>query len=136
MDTRTTISRRALRFVLVGILAVGLLAGVACTEETGDPADTAEPAAQEPDTPGMVDEDDIDEGPPVSDDAEEPVADRSEGDLLVDEICTRCHSRTRVDMVAGRDRAGWEQTVERMIRNGASMTDAEKATIIDYLSGE
>ena len=62
----------------------------------------------------------------------EGAEERSEGDLLVDARCTRCHSRTRVDAVQ-KDRAGWEATIDRMVTNGAELTDEERAKIIEYL---
>jgi cytochrome c5 len=56
-----------------------------------------------------------------------------DGEALVAERCTVCHSAERID-AAEKDEAGWTETVERMIGNGAVLTDEEKAAVIEYLS--
>ena len=50
--------------------------------------------------------------------------------------CTMCHSLDYITMHAEvLDRAGWEKTVGKMINvMGAPINDADKQTIIDYLS--
>ena len=55
-----------------------------------------------------------------------------DGEALVAERCTVCHSRERID-AADKDEAGWTTTVERMIGNGAVLSDEEKAAVIAYL---
>lgn len=57
----------------------------------------------------------------------------SDGAALVTERCTRCHTRDRID-AATHDRAAWEATVARMRGKGARLTDAEAASVVDYLT--
>jgi thiosulfate/3-mercaptopyruvate sulfurtransferase len=57
----------------------------------------------------------------------------SDGEKLVKERCTVCHSLDRVDK-AKKDKAGWEKTVNQMIGKGAELNDAERQAVIDYLS--
>ncbi len=59
--------------------------------------------------------------------------DASDGNSLIDDRCTVCHSRTRIDE-AGYDRTGWQGLVERMVRYGAKLSEEEQATLIEYLS--
>jgi cytochrome c5 len=60
-----------------------------------------------------------------------------DGNALVEERCTVCHSRDRVDnkKASGADRASWEATVDRMITHGAQLDDAEREAVIEYLVG-
>jgi cytochrome c5 len=55
-----------------------------------------------------------------------------DGNALVDERCTVCHSRERIDQ-AVKDEAGWTETVDRMIGHGAQLSDEERAAVIQYL---
>ena len=52
---------------------------------------------------------------------------------LVKNKCTVCHTADRITQ-AKKDRAAWEKTVTRMRANGAVLTDAEAAQVIDYLT--
>jgi cytochrome c5 len=65
--------------------------------------------------------------PASSDEAATP-----DGKALVEARCTICHNIGRIDE-ATHDRAGWEETVDRMIKTGARLTDAERKAVIDYL---
>jgi thiosulfate/3-mercaptopyruvate sulfurtransferase len=56
-----------------------------------------------------------------------------DGETLVSERCTACHGLDRVHK-ARKDKAGWEETVDRMIRKGAKLNDSERQAVIDYLS--
>ena len=56
-----------------------------------------------------------------------------DGKALVRTRCTVCHSTDRIHR-ATFDRAGWERTVDRMIRTGARLDDAEHAAVLDYLA--
>ena len=56
-----------------------------------------------------------------------------DGNALVNERCTVCHSRDRIDN-ATHDRAGWQATVDRMISYGAQLNADERQAVIDYLS--
>jgi len=55
-----------------------------------------------------------------------------DGNALVDERCTVCHDRGRIDS-KDKDEAGWTATVDRMIGNGAQLNDDERQAVIDYL---
>ncbi len=55
-----------------------------------------------------------------------------DGNALVDERCTSCHTRDRVDE-EHMDEAGWTATVDRMIGYGADLDSAERQAVIDYL---
>jgi cytochrome c5 len=57
-----------------------------------------------------------------------------DGTALVQALCTTCHTTERID-TARYDRAGWEQTVDRMIKTGAHLTDAQRKAVVDYLAG-
>jgi hypothetical protein len=56
-----------------------------------------------------------------------------DGDMLVNERCTVCHTRERIDD-ADKDRDGWASTVDRMIGYGAELNDQEREAVIDYLA--
>jgi|GEM_PF-751044 len=55
-----------------------------------------------------------------------------DGNALIDERCTVCHTRERIDM-QDKDEAGWTQTVDRMISYGAQLDEAERQAVINYL---
>lgn len=52
---------------------------------------------------------------------------------LVDSKCAMCHTLDRV-YTANKTQAEWEATLDRMKTNGLVVTDAEYASILDYLS--
>ncbi|MCZ7543762.1 MAG: ABC transporter substrate-binding protein [Anaerolineae bacterium] len=56
-----------------------------------------------------------------------------DGEALVAERCTVCHTIDRIE-AAEKDEAGWTETVDLMIGNGAELNDAERAAVIDYLA--
>lgn len=56
-------------------------------------------------------------------------------ETLLDTRCAECHALSRVTGVK-KDRAGWEATVERMVRNGARLSEEEKAVLVDYLASK
>jgi len=56
-----------------------------------------------------------------------------DGPAIVQTRCVVCHPAERIDG-ARHDRAGWEQTVDRMIKTGVSLTEAERKAVIDYLA--
>jgi len=58
-----------------------------------------------------------------------------EGATLVQKRCTICHTIERI-VQADLDRSGWESTVDVMIDKGATLNDAERTAIIDYLAGK
>jgi hypothetical protein len=66
---------------------------------------------------------------------EEPGGDTSatlDGDTLVSERCTVCHSRDRID-AKDEDEAGWTAIVDRMISYGAQLNAEERDAVIQYL---
>jgi mono/diheme cytochrome c family protein len=56
-----------------------------------------------------------------------------EGRALLEERCTVCHTLDRVER-SQKSREEWVSTVARMVENGAQLTDAERAVLIDYLA--
>lgn len=62
--------------------------------------------------------------------AEQPAID---GETLLEERCSECHSLTRVTNQE-MTRAEWEQTVTRMVEMGAQLSDEEKTVLVDYLA--
>ncbi len=68
---------------------------------------------------------------PVESDATVPETDSDR--VLVESKCSQCHALDRV-WDASMDRSGWETTVRRMEANGLSISDEERARIVDYLS--
>lgn len=55
------------------------------------------------------------------------------GEALVAAKCGTCHGIAQVNN-AKYSRGIWESTVERMVLAGMTVTDQEKAQIIDYLA--
>lgn len=56
-----------------------------------------------------------------------------DGEALVSEKCSQCHSIDRVD-AAVKSEAEWQSTVERMERNGLEVTAEERDTIVQWLA--
>jgi hypothetical protein len=56
-----------------------------------------------------------------------------DGQALVAERCTVCHSAARIDSLH-LDEASWTQIVNQMIAFGAQLNDQEKAAVIAYLT--
>ncbi|MBN1815479.1 MAG: hypothetical protein JXA14_26840 [Anaerolineae bacterium] len=56
-----------------------------------------------------------------------------DGQVLLQERCATCHDLVRVTG-AKKDRAGWAQSVDRMIGKGAQLSDEERVVLIDYLA--
>jgi mono/diheme cytochrome c family protein len=53
---------------------------------------------------------------------------------LAAERCSACHSTDRICQKLGnRTPEVWQQTVQRMVSNGAKLTEAEAKTVADYL---
>jgi mono/diheme cytochrome c family protein len=59
-----------------------------------------------------------------------------DGNALVDERCTVCHTRDRIDSerTEGLDQAQWGEIVDDMIGKGAQLNDEERAAVIEYLA--
>jgi len=103
-----------------------------------DPTATPEPsptATAEPDTPTpepTVEPTSTVEPSPTSESSgEEPAV--AEGETLLQERCTVCHTLARVES-AQKTRDAWASTVDRMIGYGAQLSDAERTVVIDYLA--
>ncbi len=62
-----------------------------------------------------------------------PPAGSSDPASLVKTRCTVCHGIERVD-AAHHDRVAWQATVDRMRGKGAKLSDAEAASVVDYLT--
>jgi hypothetical protein len=62
---------------------------------------------------------------------EQPVS--IDGETLLQDRCTECHSVSRVTN-ASKSSDEWEDTVVRMIAHGANLNDEEQAALIDYLA--
>ena len=60
----------------------------------------------------------------------------TDGASLVDSKCGSCHSVDWVTGASAETRADWEGTVERMEAKGLTVTDEERATILEYLETE
>jgi len=52
---------------------------------------------------------------------------------LFESKCSACHSTDRPKSKK-KDKAEWEQTVQRMKKNGAKLTDDEVKAIVEYLA--
>ena len=56
-----------------------------------------------------------------------------DGATLLETRCSVCHGVDRTTSLT-KTADEWEQTVTRMIGNGAQLTDAEKAVLVEYLA--
>jgi len=57
-----------------------------------------------------------------------------DGKKLLEERCSVCHNLDHVYKHKRVDKAHWKKTVDRMIRKGANLNDAERDAVIEYLS--
>ena len=55
------------------------------------------------------------------------------GKVLLETRCTVCHTLERVQKKKAA-RAGWEKTVDHMIKKGAKLDDAEREAVMEYLT--
>jgi cytochrome c5 len=119
-------------------------------EETEPPQPTATPEAtevvptEEP-TPEPTEPEpsptEPEPSPTVSPEPDEPTATAeptteppgAEGEVLLEERCTACHTLDRVER-AQKTQEEWVTTVERMIGLGAQLSESEKTTLVDYLA--
>jgi competence protein ComEA len=56
-----------------------------------------------------------------------------EGKDTVMRLCVRCHS-PNIILASGQDRIGWENTITKMVRLGATGDDEDFSDIADYLT--
>lgn len=62
-------------------------------------------------------------------------ADTPSGQELATGRCTKCHNLGRVcRKLTTYDQEGWTTNVDRMVRKGAKVGEAEKAILISYLA--
>jgi cytochrome c5 len=106
--SRNRIGVQVVVFIVVGLLLMALL--IACGSTSSEPtqvpsSETVSPTA----APGL------------------------DGATLLETRCSVCHSADRATQVS-KTADEWEQTVDRMIGNGAQLTDAEKAVLVQYLA--
>jgi mono/diheme cytochrome c family protein len=107
---------------LAALLLLMVLGVAACSSEPEEP--TA-PAEQEQTVPEPAEESE-----PPSEGSESGAAD---GEALVEQKCTLCHTLDRVDQ-ASKSADEWSATVDRMVGHGLVVTDDEKTVIVDYLA--
>ena len=72
-------------------------------------------------------------GPPAGEGDDGMGAADLDGEALVAERCTVCHTADRID-TADKDEVGWTATVDRMIGYGTDLNDAEREAVIAYLA--
>ena len=60
-------------------------------------------------------------------------ADTLDGEALVQERCADCHALSRVTE-ARKTQAQWQQTVERMVAQGARLNPEEQEAVVEYLA--
>jgi len=59
-------------------------------------------------------------------------ADENEGRRLYEAVCTQCHGLAEIEGTRN-GRAGWEDTVHKMVVTGAQLSVEEMELVIDYL---
>jgi cytochrome c5 len=113
-------------------------------EPTPTPEPTAEPTAEPTEEP-TAEPTEEPTAEPTDEPTEEPTATAeptptattddapAEGQVLLEERCTVCHSLARVES-AQKTREEWASTVDRMIDRGAQLSDGERTVVIDYLA--
>lgn len=55
------------------------------------------------------------------------------GKAETQKLCSNCHELDK-SVSLKQDRAGWQRTVEKMLASGMKASDAEVATVLDYLT--
>jgi len=85
-----------------------------------EPSPTATPEPEQPTTPPTA----------TIEPTSEPSG--SEGQALLEDRCTGCHTLDRVER-AQKSREQWITTVDRMVDYGAQLSEAEKDILVDYL---
>lgn len=70
---------------------------------------------------------------PTEGPATEELLPAPDGQALVQERCTDCHSLERVER-ARKAKAEWQATVERMVKKGAQLSQKEQTAVIQYLA--
>lgn len=59
-----------------------------------------------------------------------------QANVVLARVCVRCHDAQRIQLAvdAGRDRASWAATLDRMTTYGALMSQAEREEILSWLA--
>ena len=113
------------------VLLAGMMLMAACAPATDAPSPTATPTTapveetQPPEPPEETE-------PPAPPEETEPPT-TMDGQALLHDRCTECHSLSRVER-AGKTAAGWESTVNRMIDYGAELSMEELEFLVQYLA--
>jgi competence protein ComEA len=55
------------------------------------------------------------------------------GKAETQKLCSNCHELDK-SLSLKQDRAGWQRTIEKMLASGLKASDAEIATVLDYLT--
>jgi hypothetical protein len=118
-------NRTAVILIAMGLVILAVLA--ACNSgssaPTQVPASTPVPAATQ--VPASTQASATTQSP-----ASTPALD---GATLLETRCSACHSVNKVTQIK-QTREQWGQTVSEMIAEGAQLTEAEKAVLVDYLT--
>lgn len=122
--------KRTLFFICMVLLVGALLAscGSSSTSATTIPA-TAIPATEIPATTLPATSISATSAPT----AESNTGSTLDGQALMQERCTVCHSLDRVES-KHQTADQWKKTVDRMISNGAQLTPQEEQVLVDYLA--
>jgi cytochrome c5 len=70
---------------------------------------------------------------PVNQPTVVPTSGSGNGEALLKDRCTKCHSLDRVTS-AKKSSADWETTVARMVGKGAKLTSDEQKVLVEYLA--
>ncbi|MEE8640656.1 MAG: hypothetical protein V3T41_09630 [bacterium] len=101
-------------------VAVLAFAGCGAKEKA---ADAAEAAGEQPASSAA----------PYEAEAETAAEVEAPGKALLETRCTVCHTLERVHKKKAA-RAGWEKTVDHMIKKGAKLDDAEREAVMEHLT--
>lgn len=99
------------------------------TAETTAPSDTPapeEPTASSQPTP-------TEEPSPTPKPSPEPPT--AQGEAILEEACSVCHTLARVQ-ASRKSRDAWAETIDTMVGFGAVLSDSEREVLIDYLVTE
>ena len=51
--------------------------------------------------------------------------------------CTKCHNAKRICTNLGvKDKAAWDSTVAKMIKNGAKLAESDKPAVVEWLAAQ
>lgn len=115
--------------ILVMLLGIFLVSACVPAGEAPSATDTPIPVVTEP--PADVDEPAATETPTPTEEPAPPAA--FDGEAMLQDRCTRCHSLSRV-MGASKTAEAWRTTVERMVQYGAVLSAEELDALVQYLA--